>query len=158
MSSKAGSTTQRAEVKRVAVVTHGRPETTGDTLDRLRAVAEERGIELLLANDELEKHGLGKDDGDSAAADLAVVLGGDGTMLRALLRFLGTSVPVIGVNLGRVGFLASIGRDALEEGFVRVFRGEYEVVELPALQAEAGGESWAAVNDVVVTSSTIGRM
>ena len=158
MSSKAGSTTQRAEVKRVAVVTHGRPETTGDTLDRLRAVAEERGIELLLADDELEKHGLGKDDGDSAAADLAVVLGGDGTMLRALLRFLGTSVPVIGVNLGRVGFLASIGRDALEEGLVRVFRGEYEVVELPALQAEAGGESWAAVNDVVVTSSTIGRM
>ena len=158
MSSKAGSTTQRAEVKRVAVVTHGRPETTGDTLDRLRAVAEERGIELLLADDELEKHGLGKDDGDSAAADLAVVLGGDGTMLRALLRFLGTSVPVIGVNLGRVGFLASIGRDGLEEGLVRVFGGEYEVVELPALQAEAGGESWAAVNDVVVTSSTIGRM
>jgi NAD+ kinase len=158
MSSKAGSTTQRAEVKRVAVVTHGRPETTGDTLERLRAVAEERGIELLLADDELEKHGLGRDDGDSAAADLAVVLGGDGTMLRALKRFLGTSVPVIGVNLGRVGFLASIGPDALEEGLARVFRGEYEVVELPALQAEAGEERWTAVNDVVVTSSTIGRM
>ena len=59
-------------------------------------------------------------------------------MLRALKRFLGTSVPVIGVNLGRVGFLASIGPDALEEGLARVFRGEYEVVELPALQAEAG--------------------
>jgi NAD+ kinase len=158
MSSKAGSTTQRAEVKRVAVVTHGRPETTGDTLERLRALAEERGIELLLADDELEKHGLGSDDGDSAEADLAVVLGGDGTMLRALKRFLGTSVPVIGVNLGRVGFLASIGPDALEEGLARVFRGEYEVVELPALQAEAGGEHWTAVNDVVVTSSTIGRM
>jgi NAD+ kinase len=158
MSSKAGSTTRRAEVKRVAVVTHGRPETTGDTLERLRALAEERGIELLLADDELEKHGLGSDDGDPAEADLAVVLGGDGTMLRALKRFLGTSVPVIGVNLGRVGFLASIGADTLEEGLVRVFGGEYEVVELPALQAEAGGKRWAAVNDVVVTSSTIGRM
>jgi NAD+ kinase len=158
MSSKAGSTTRRAEVKRVAVVTHGRPETTGDTLERLRALAEERGIELLLADDELEKHGLGSDDGDSVEPDLAVVLGGDGTMLRALQRFLGTSVPVIGVNLGRVGFLASIGPDALEEGLIRVFRGEYEVVELPALQAEAGGERWTAVNDVVVTSSTIGRM
>ena len=54
MSSKAGSTTQRAEVKRVAVVTHGRPETSGDVLARLRALAEERGIELLLADDELE--------------------------------------------------------------------------------------------------------
>ncbi len=158
MSSRAGSTTQRAEVKRVAVVTHGRPETTGDTLERLQALAEERGIELLLDDDELEKHGLGSDDGDSAEADLAVVLGGDGTMLRALKRFLGTLVPVIGINLGRVGFLASIGPEALEQGLTRVFEGEYEVVELPALQAEAGGSSWTAVNDVVVTSSTIGRM
>jgi NAD+ kinase len=158
MSSKAGSTTQRAEVKRVAVVTHGRPETSGDALDRLRALAEEHGIELLLADDELEKHGLGADDSDATNADLAVVLGGDGTMLRALQRFLGTSVPVIGVNLGRVGFLASIGPDALEAGLTRVFGGEYELVELPALEAEAGGQRWTAVNDVVVTSSTIGRM
>jgi NAD+ kinase len=145
-------------VKRVAVVTHGRPETSGDELTRLRVLAEERGIELLLADDELEKHGLGSDDGDPARADLAVVLGGDGTMLRALKRFLGTSVPVIGVNLGRVGFLASIERDALEEGLARVFGGEYDVVELPVLEAEAGGKRWTAVNDVVVTSSTIGRM
>jgi NAD+ kinase len=158
MSSKAESTTQRAEVKRVAVVTHGRPETSGDALDRLRALAEQHGIELLLADDELEKHGLGADDGDATKADLAVVLGGDGTMLRALQRFLGTSVPVIGVNLGRVGFLASIGPGALEAGLTRVFGGEYELVELPALEAEAGGQRWTAVNDIVVTSSTIGRM
>jgi len=158
MSSKAGSTTQRAEVKRVAVVTHGRAETSVDVLTRLRTLADERGIELLLADDELEKHGVGSEDGDSSRADLAVVLGGDGTMLRALQRFLGTTVPVIGVNLGRVGFLASINPDALEEGLVRVFGGEYVVVELPALETEAGGERWTAVNDVVVTSSTIGRM
>jgi NAD+ kinase len=158
MSSKAGLTTRRAEVRRVAVVTHGRPETSDEALARLRAVAEQHGVELLLAEGELEKHGLGRDDGDPAKADLAVVLGGDGTMLRALKRFLGTSVPVIGVNLGRVGFLSSIGPAALEEGLARVFAGEYEVVELPALEAEAGGNRWAAVNDVVVTSSTIGRM
>ena len=158
MSSKAGSTTQRAEVKRVAVVTHGRAETSGDVLARLRALAEERGIELLLADDELEKHGLGSDDGDPTTADLAVVLGGDGTMLRALKRFVGTGVPVIGVNLGRVGFLASVGRDEVEEGLGRVFSGEYEAVELPALEAEGGSGRWTAVNDVVVTSSTIGRM
>jgi len=101
----------------MAVVTHGRPETSGDVLARLRALAEERGIELLLADDELEKHGFGSEDGDSSQADLAVVLGGDGTMLRALQRFLGTTVPVIGVNLGRVGFLASINPDALKGWF-----------------------------------------
>ena len=158
MSSKGGSTTRRAEVKRVAVITHGKPETSGQALERVQALAQERGVELLLADDELEKHGLGSDDGDPTTADLAVVLGGDGTMLRALQRFVGTGVPVIGVNLGRVGFLASVGRDEVEEGLGRVFSGEYEAVELPALEAEGGSGRWTAVNDVVVTSSTIGRM
>jgi len=158
MSSRAGSTTRRAEVRRAAVVTHGKPETSGEALARLRALAEERGVELLLGEDELAKHGLGDADRDTARPDLAIVLGGDGTMLRALQRFRGTSVPVIGVNLGRVGFLASIGREELEDGLSRVFSGEYEVVELPALDAEADGGRWTAVNDVVVTSSTIGRM
>jgi NAD+ kinase len=158
MGSKGGSTTRRAEVKRVAVITHGKPETSGQALERLQALAQERGVELLLADDELEKHGLGSEDGDPTTADLAVVLGGDGTMLRALKRFVGTGVPVIGVNLGRVGFLASVGRDELEEGLGRVFAGEYEAVELPALEAEGGSGRWTAVNDLVVTSSTIGRM
>ena len=158
MSSKGGSTTRRAEVKRVAVITHGKPETSGQALERLQALAQERGVELLLADDELEKHGLGSDDGDPTTADLAVVLGGDGTMLRALQRFVGTGVPVIGVNLGRVGFLASVGRDEVDEGLGRVFSGEYEAVELPALEAEGCSGRWTAVNDVVVTSSTIGRM
>jgi NAD+ kinase len=158
MSSKGGSTTRRAEVKRVAVITHGKPETSGEALERLQALAQARGVELLLADDELEKHGLGSEDGDPTTADLAVVLGGDGTMLRALKRFVGTGVPVIGVNLGRVGFLASVARDELEEGLGRVFSGEYEAVELPAVEAEGGSGRWTAVNDVVVTSSTVGRM
>jgi NAD+ kinase len=159
MSSKAGSATQPVKaVKRAAVITHGKPGTTGAALERLQALAEERGVELLFPGEELEKHGLGGDHGDVVEADLAVVLGGDGTMLRALRRFLGTSVPVIGVNFGRVGFLASIEEDSLDAGVGRVFAGDYTVVELPTLEAEANGGRWAAVNDVVVTSSTLGRM
>jgi NAD+ kinase len=149
--------TRRPEVKRVAVITHGRPETSGEALGRLRALAEERAIELVMPEDELEKHGDGA-RGEVKDADLAVVLGGDGTMLRALRRFLGSSVPVVGVNLGRVGFLASVAADDLEEGLGRTFAGDYEVVELPALEASAGGGRWPAVNDMVVASSTVGRM
>jgi NAD+ kinase len=145
-------------VKRAAVITHGKAETIGAALERLQTLATERGVELLFPDEEVEKHGLGSDHGDLADADLAVVLGGDGTMLRALRRFLGTAVPVIGVNFGRVGFLASMEADALDEGLGRALAGDYRVVELPALEAEAGGERWAAVNDVVVTSSTLGRM
>jgi NAD+ kinase len=147
-----------AEVRRAAVITHGRAETIGAALERLQALAAERGVELLFPGEEIEKHELGTDHGDVADADLAVVLGGDGTMLRALRRFLGRSVPVIGVNFGRVGFLASLEADSFEDGLGRVFAGDYRVVELPALDAEAGGERWPAVNDVVVTSSSLGRM
>src|SRR5919198_1297635 len=67
-------------------------------------------------------------------------------------------VPVIGVNLGRVGFLTSVEPDGLEDDLGRAFAGDYEVVGLPALQAQAGGERSVAVNDVVVASSIIGRM
>jgi NAD+ kinase len=151
MSSTTGSKMQRPEVRRVAVITHGKPGTSEAAFARLRALAEERGVELVPAEG---------DDASAGAADVdfAVVLGGDGTMLRALKRFLGTPVPVMGVNLGRVGFLAAVSADALEEGLGRAFAGDYEVVELPALEARAGGKSWSAVNDVVVTSSTVGRM
>jgi len=148
-------------VSRVAVITHGKPETTGVALRQLQSLAAELDVELLFSEDEAEKHGLAATGGGDTGADLAVVLGGDGTMLRALRRFLGTGVPVLGVNFGRVGFLAAIQAEELEDGLRRVFAGDYRVVELPALGASAGAAgagSWQAVNDVVVTSSSLGRM
>jgi NAD+ kinase len=87
-----------------------------------------------------------------------VALGGDGTILRTLARLLGSGVPVIGVNFGRVGFLASISPRDLEAGLQRVFGGAYKVAELPTLEVSLGGGTHVAVNDVVATSSTLGRM
>ncbi len=116
-------------------------------------------MELILPEEEAAKHAL--PDGppfELEDADLALVLGGDGTMLRALGRFLGTSVPVLGINFGRVGFLTSVPAAELETGLERAFAGEYVVVELPTLEAAVGSRVRSAVNDVVVTSSTLGRM
>jgi NAD+ kinase len=144
-------------VARAAVVTHGKPGQIGAGLARLQAVAQEHGVELLFPPDEAEKHGFeGPPDADRA--DIAVVLGGDGTVLRALARFLGTGVPVIGVNFGRVGFLSSMGRRDLESGLARVFAGEYQVVELPTLEVEHPAGTDRAVNDAVVASASLGRM
>src|SRR5581483_9436106 len=105
---------------------------------------------------------------------LAVAVGGDGTILRTLARLLGSGVPVIGINFGRVGFLASIAPERLEDDLARVFAGEYRTIEQPTLEARLGtagsaageagaaqpnyGETFVAVNDVVATSSTLGRM
>ena len=144
-------------VTRAAVVTHGKTGQIGAGLARLQVVASEHGVELLFSPEESEKHDLPATS-DPASADIAVVLGGDGTMLRALTRFLGTGVPVIGVNFGRVGFLSSMGRRDLEAGLGRVFAGEYEVVELPTLELEHPDGREVAVNDVVVASGALGRM
>jgi NAD+ kinase len=130
-------------IERVAVVTHGHEPNVVDAVARLEQVARSHGIELTEGDD---------------SPDLAVTLGGDGSMLRAFHRFLGTGVPVIGVNFGRVGFLTSIRADEMEKGLERAFRGEFTVVELPTLEARIAGETWPAVNDVYATSSTLGRM
>jgi len=144
-------------VTRAAVVTHGKPDQIGSGLARLQAVAQEHGVELLFPPEEAEKHAV-EPSGDLEGAELAVVLGGDGTMLRALTRFLGTGIPVVGVNFGRVGFLSSMGKRDLEAGLGRVFAGEYDVVELPTLEVEYPGGTARAVNDVVVASASLGRM
>jgi NAD+ kinase len=158
MSSTTGSNTPSAEpVRTAAVVTHGHPEAIGEALPRLERVASKSGVELVFPEDEAEKHDRPA-DGDLAAADLVVVLGGDGTMLRALKRTLGDGPPVIGVNYGAVGFLTSISAEDLENGLERTFRGEFVVAELPTLDAATGGERHVAVNDVVVASSIVGRM
>ena len=122
---------------------HGTPERIGDAVVRLEAVAQRAGVELV-------------DDGDRA--DVAIVLGGDGTMLRALQRFLGTGVPVFGVNFGRVGFLTSVQETGLESGVARVFAGEHAVTELVTVEVEVGDKHAVAVNDVVAASETLGRM
>jgi NAD+ kinase len=140
------------------VITHGKPATIGPALERLEKVAREADVELLLPGEEVEKHGVGEAEHDLTGADIAVVLGGDGTMLRALQRFLGTEIPVLGVNFGRVGFLASVSPNELESGLSRVFSGDYRVVQLTTLEVEAAGVRGAAVNDVVVLSSLRGRM
>ena len=160
MTSTAGSTTPlaRAAVTRAAVITHGQRQQIGPALARLSTVAREAGVELLLDADEVERHGLDAQPADLESADIAIVLGGDGTMLRALARFLGTSVPVLGVNFGRVGFLSAIPRAEIETGLARVFAGDYEVIELPTLDVEVGEQRQVAVNDLVVTSATLGRM
>ena len=60
-------------------------------------------------------------------ADLLIVLGGDGTMLRVARELGGAATPIFGINLGRLGFLTSVRSNALSEAVGAVLRGEYDV-------------------------------
>lgn len=79
---------------------------------------------------------------------LCLVLGGDGTILSALRDTADTGIPVFGINYGRVGFLSGTEADSMELGLDRVFAGEYELLELPALEVTIGDRTSVAINDV----------
>ena len=89
------------------------------------------------------------------AIDLAVVLGGDGTMLRAAELFRGKNVPILGINLGHVGFLAEIERPALVEIAQAISDGSFTVEERMSLnyQLVRNGkqiETGWALNEVLI--------
>jgi NAD+ kinase len=138
--------------RRIALKTHQRVEETGPTVRRLVEAITGAGGEVVVAEEEAEKHGAeGFTVVESPAADgvdAAVVLGGDGTMLAALRDFAGTGAPVFTFNFGAVGFLATFEPDELEDGIRRLLDGDFETVRLPTLMIEPAAGRRIAVNDV----------
>jgi NAD+ kinase len=145
-----------ARARTVSVLTHRRPGQTAHALDALRAAARKAGVELRFDSEETYKHDLAAQEGvlvDAPLSDdveVCIVLGGDGTILRALRRYAGTSVPVFAVNFGEVGFLATIDPEEVEEGFERALSGDFEVLTLPAVAIELPDGAQAAINDLSI--------
>lgn len=97
------------------------------------------------------------------AADLIIVLGGDGTILRVARELEGSATPLLGVNLGNLGFLTSVRGDKLTSAVREILRGDYQVSERQALQAtllRAGKrkEAHRALNDVVISRGAFSRI
>jgi NAD+ kinase len=150
--------------RRLTLFTRRNPAQTSDAVRRLLEVAAEAGVQVLVPADEAQKHGLEEREGVTLGADsdgptdLAVVLGGDGTILSTLGRFANRDVPVFAVNHGAIGFLATVEADELEDGLRRAFRGEFDVLSLPALSFTTSGTRWLAVNDVSFHREPGGRV
>ncbi len=88
--------------------------------------------------------------------DLVVVIGGDGTLLRAMQ---GTDAPVIGVNGGSVGFLAEIDRDHIGEGISRLLAGDYFIDTRFKISSWYDGEYLPdSVNEAVVHTDTVAKI
>ena len=99
----------------------------------------------------------------TAEADLVLVFGGDGSILRVARRLGARSVPVLGVNYGRFGFLADVDPEDLEEGIRRWIAGDFVTAERARLRvrhmtADGLAGEWLALNDVVIGREDLGRM
>jgi NAD+ kinase len=143
-------------VREITVFTHRRAQDTRPTLERLASAAAREGVTLRLDEEETRKHSLApmpaieehapvKDD-----VELCVVLGGDGTILRALERYACTRVPVFSFNFGQIGFLATVERQDIDEGIERALKGDFELLRLPAIVPELPSGQQYAINDVAV--------
>ncbi|MEC8890051.1 MAG: NAD(+)/NADH kinase [Pseudomonadota bacterium] len=95
--------------------------------------------------------------------DLAVVVGGDGTMLHVARGLASYALPMIGINLGRLGFLTDLSADRMHEGMDELLRGEFTVEERIMLQIQISNgrdnlNESVALNDVTLSKGNTGRM
>ena len=137
------------------------------TLDALRKHLENRDISVYIGDttaDNISGTRI-EDSGLSVAEtiDLAVVVGGDGTMLHVARSLASYALPMIGINLGRLGFLTDLSADRMHEGLDELLRGEFTVEERIMLQVQISNgrdnlNESIALNDVTLSKGNTGRM
>jgi NAD+ kinase len=152
-------------VRSVAVVVREHSDEVMAVADRLTGWLGGRGIATTL--EDAEARGPGGEsslDVRKSPVDLVIALGGDGTLLRAARLVVGTDVPVLGVNLGRLGFLTAFPDAELESGLAQVVGGEAFLDHRFTLQArvetkgETKGDNLFALNDIVIHTSGAARV
>ena len=143
-----------------------------ESLRRLAEYLYERGVSVFIERETAEHIGRQVDlsrwvtcgfNDIGAHADLAIVIGGDGTMLNAARRLSRYRVPLVGVNQGRLGFMTDIGRDDMLTCMDDLLDGRFAAENRMLLDADVIREgkeiaSNLALNDVVVDKGAIGRM
>jgi NAD+ kinase len=138
----------------ITVFTHHFPKDTVDAVRRLIEAACARGVEVRLPLTESAKLGIEAREGcvldanPAGPTDIAVVFGGDGTILTALRATAAVRAPVFAFNYGAIGFLSTVERDELDAGIERVLAGDYDLLPMPALEVEIAGERLIGVNDI----------
>jgi NAD+ kinase len=136
----------------IGLVLHPRRD-CGGVIDTIAKWARDRDIHAVgLADEVYRTEGITGIDAAELGerADLLVSLGGDGTMLRAMSLAFARRVPVLGVNLGRLGFLAEIDIPDLDTSLVAIDSHEFSVEPRSGLRVRADGRETTAFNDLAL--------
>jgi len=147
---------------------HSAAPEVGSTLRRLADHLRLRRCQVLLDAECTRALGLPPEDGLpvtvlGSRCDLVVVVGGDGTLLHAARAMAAHRVPLVGINLGRLGFLVDVLPDQIQTALDAVLEGDYEADTRSLLSAAvigdpAEGRAYAALNDVVIHKWNTARM
>lgn len=142
---------------RIGVIANRRKRATPQAVERFLAELERRSITAILAPDLRELVSIpqsarfGTEEELVRDAEAIAVFGGDGTMLNTSRRFAGSGIPLIGFNLGRLGFLAEFSVDDMGPTIDALRAGNVRIVERTLLEASIDGEEkLVAMNDIVI--------
>ena len=91
-------------------------------------------------------------------ADMVITFGGDGTLLGAAHLLIGSDVPIMGVNVGKLGFLAEYPTTDLDASLMQVLKGHYRIVDRSTLQVTVNGETGYALNEVLIDQAAETRL
>jgi NAD+ kinase len=153
--------------ERVGLVARSGSELVLDSLRRVLALLEARSIEVLMedkAHNLLQEYtGTSYTQIEMAArCDLVIAVGGDGNILGAARCFAPHGVPIVGVNRGRLGFLADISPDDIDVSITEVLNGNYTMEEHFLLEGEVSAKGFkevpCALNEVLIHSAQMPRM
>jgi NAD+ kinase len=154
--------------KTVALIGRYKSRDIAEPLRVLGAFLAGRGCAVLLEQETAAESGVDAFPvvdfaGIGARADLAVVLGGDGTMLSAARALASSSVPLVGVNQGRLGFMTDIALEAMTAKMASILDGQYALEPRTMLAAEVSRAdrtlfATTALNDIVVSKGASGRL
>ena len=149
------------------IVLVGRPASPGlaRPLAQLAAFLAARGHQVSIEADAAPVPGYPTlaADAFSGAVDLAIVVGGDGTILSIARQIAPFEIPLIGINQGRLGFLTDIPIDRMETALEAMLAGRYHeqrrtLLAVTVVRADGGGDHALALNDVVVNRGALGSM
>ncbi|MCR4401726.1 MAG: NAD(+)/NADH kinase [Firmicutes bacterium] len=153
---------------RIGLITHIGKRTALDAAREVLKFLPARGAEAFLDPESARELGLPHlsfgADNVGEKLDLAVVLGGDGALLNAARRLAGSDVPILGVNVGHLGFLTEVELPGLYDALDAVLGGRYTVEERMMLRArvtrapQGQVADFVGLNDVVVTKGAFARM
>lgn len=145
--------------RRVALIGKLRSPEIEASLRGLREFLEKRGCEVLIEAETACDLGAPGVDYETIGrnADLAVVIGGDGTMLAAARSLVGRRVPLTGVNQGRLGFMTDIGHDDMQVGIGAILDGRFTMEERALLDAEILRDGQAILRTVALNEAVVGK-
>ncbi|TMI43900.1 MAG: NAD kinase [Betaproteobacteria bacterium] len=149
----------RPSFGRVALIGKLRSAEIAQSLRELREMLEQRGCEVLIERETASDLGLRGVDyaAIGAEAKLAIVVGGDGTMLSAARNLVRHRVPLVGVNQGRVGFMTDIGHDDMRSGIGAILEGRYSIEERALLEAEIKRNNKSVLQTVALNEAVVGK-